>query len=151
MADRSFWGGYKEGIEMAFRDMEVLYSRTKYDFNRKLAFLTQLTLIQNWHFHFILIFNRVGNRRQIRDDSTFWLHMFFLIYICHPLSEFNRTSMFYTESFIASNGGVGSRTYLVDSADQNTDYTMLTLDLNSDGVASSFLWFDPAVIVLWPG
>ena len=37
---------------MTFRDMEVLYSRTKYNFNRKLAFLTQLTLIQNWQFSF---------------------------------------------------------------------------------------------------
>ena len=52
------------------------------------------------------------------------------------------------ESFIASNGGVGSRTYLVDSADQNTDYTMLTLDLDSDGVLSSFFYFIISIPIL---
>ena len=72
------WGERKQSIVMTFCNMGTVYRHIKYVSNWKFTFSMLLALIENSHFHFLLILDRIVNRRQIRCSSTFSLHNYYL-------------------------------------------------------------------------
>ena len=64
-----------DSILVTICNMEMVYRHTNCVFNWQLTFEILLALIENSHFHFLLILDRGVISRQTCDNSTFSLHM----------------------------------------------------------------------------
>lgn len=75
--------------------MEMVSRYIKCDSNWQLTFWMQLDSIENSHIHFLLISDKIIDRCQIRDGSTFWLHMDLCLIFRQMLDIFSSTHLYF--------------------------------------------------------